>query len=93
VKGARDLAYALHSLLHYPHLTGLIHAPLAWVVPQSPICGTAHCRGLVHATVDKLLASCDQRMLADMRDHTILLLLSRLGLRAPTSWPRLDGVD
>jgi len=44
--------------------------------------------------VKELLASCDRRRLAGRRDFAILLLLSRLGLRAgEVAGLRLDDVD
>jgi len=44
--------------------------------------------------VSKLLASCDRRTLAGLRDYAILLVLTRLGLRAgEVGGLRLDDVD
>jgi integrase/recombinase XerD len=83
VSGARDLVCALRSLLRYLHLAGLIEAPLVWAVPSvADLRDRTLPRGLEPAAVKKLLASCDRRRLVGRRDYAILLLLSRLGLRA-----------
>jgi site-specific recombinase XerD len=83
VSGARDLVCALRSLLRYLHLAGLITAPLVWAVPpMADLRDRALPRGLEPAAVRRLLACCDRRRLVGRRDYAILLLLSRLGLRA-----------
>jgi integrase/recombinase XerD len=83
VSGARDLVCALRSFLRYLHLAGLTEAPLVWAVPSvADLRDRTLPRGLEPAAVKKLLASCDRRTLVGRRDHAILLLLSRLGLRA-----------
>jgi integrase/recombinase XerD len=95
VSGARDLVCALRSLLRYLHLAGLIEAPLVWAVPSiADLRDRTLPRGLEPGTVKKLLASCDRRRLVGRRDFAILLLLSRLGLRAgEVAGLRLDDVD
>ncbi|MHB8342268.1 MAG: tyrosine-type recombinase/integrase [Mycobacteriales bacterium] len=83
VSGARDLVCALRSLLRYLHLAGLIVAPLVWSVPSiADLRDRSLPRGLDPPVVRRLLASCDRRRLTGRRDYAILLLLSRLGLRA-----------
>jgi site-specific recombinase XerD len=83
VSGARDLVSALRSFLRYLHLAGLIEAPLVWAVPSlANLRDRTLPRGLEPAAVRSLLASCDRRTLLGRRDHAILLLLVRLGLRA-----------
>jgi integrase len=83
VSGARDLVCALRSLLRYLHLAGLIEAPLVWAVPSvADLRDRTLPRGLEPGAVKKLLASRDRRRLVGRRDFAILLLLSRLGLRA-----------
>jgi site-specific recombinase XerD len=83
VSGARDLVCALRSLLRYLHLAGLIELPLVWAVPSvADLRDRSLPRGLDPAAVRRLLASCDRRRLVGRRDFAILLLLSRLGLRA-----------
>jgi integrase/recombinase XerD len=95
VSGARDLVCALRALLRYLHLSGLIAAPLVWAVPSvADLRDHTLPRGLEPAAVRKLLASCDQRRLVGRRDFAILLLLSRLGLRAgEVAAIALDDVD
>jgi integrase/recombinase XerD len=44
--------------------------------------GTGLPRGISHGTLTRLLASCDRRTRVGRRDHAILLLLARLGLRS-----------
>src|SRR5664279_543321 len=92
VSGARDLVCALRSLLRYLHLAGLIAAPLVWAVAD--LRDRSLPRGLEPAAVRRLLASCDRRRLAGRRDYAILLLLSRLGLRAgEVAAISLDDID
>lgn len=95
VPGARDLVCALRSLLRYLHLAGLIETPLAWAVPSvADLRDRTLPRGLEPGAVKKLLATCDRRRLVGRRDFAILLLLSRLGLRAgEVAGLRLDNVD
>lgn len=95
VSGARDLVCALRSLLRYLHLAGLIEAPLVWAVPSiADLRDRTLPRGLEPGSVKKLLASCDRRRLVGRRDFAILLLLSRLGLRAgEVAGLRLDDID
>jgi integrase/recombinase XerD len=95
VSGARDLVCALRSLLRYLHLAGLIESPLVWAVPSvADLRDRTLPRGLEPGAVKKLLATCDRRRLVGRRDFAILLLLSRLGLRAgEVAGLRLDDVD
>ena len=95
VSGARDLVCALRSLLRYLHVAGLIKTPLVWAVPSvADLRDRSLPRGLEPAAVSRLLASCDRRRLVGRRDYAILLLLSRLGLRAgEVAAMRLDDVD
>jgi integrase/recombinase XerD len=95
MSGARDLVCALRSLLRYLHLAGLTPVPLVWAVPSvADLRDRTLPRGLDPAAVGRLLASCDRRTLAGLRDYAILLLLSRLGLRAgEVAAVTLDDVD
>jgi integrase/recombinase XerD len=95
VSGARDLVCALRSFLRFLHLVGLIDAPLVWAVPSvADLRDRTLPRGLEPGAVKKLLASCDRRRLVGRRDHAVLLLLSRLGLRAgEVAAIGLDDVD
>jgi integrase/recombinase XerD len=95
VSGARDLVCALRSFLRFLHLAGLIEVPLVWAVPSvADLRDRSLPRGLEPAAVKKLLASCDRRTLIGRRDYAILVLLSRLGLRAgEVAAIGLDDVD
>jgi site-specific recombinase XerD len=95
MSGARDLVCALRSLLRYLHLAGLTAAALVWAVPSvADLRDRTLPRGLDPAAVRGLLASCDRRTLAGRRDFAILLLLSRLGLRAgEVAAVTLDDLD
>ena len=95
VSGARDLASALRSFLRYLHLVGRIEAPLVWALPSvADLRDRTLPRGLQPTAVTRLLASCDRRRLVGRRDFAILLLLSRLGLRAgEVARLQLDDVD
>jgi integrase/recombinase XerD len=95
VTGARDLVCALRSFLRYLHLAGLIDTPLMWAVPSvADLRDRSLPRGLDPVAVKKLLGSCDRRRLIGRRDYAVLLLLSRLGLRAgEVAAIRLDDID
>lgn len=95
VSGARDLVSALRSFLRYLHLAGRIDAPLAWALPPvADLRDRTLPRGLEPTAVKRLLASCDRRTLVGRRDFAVLLLLSRLGLRAgEVAGLQLDDVD
>jgi len=95
VCGARDLVCALRSLLRYLHLAGLIATSLVWAVPAvADLRDRSLPRGLDPGAVRRLLASCDRRRLVGRRDFAILLLLSRLGLRAgEVAAIRLEDID
>ena len=95
VAGARDLVNGLRQLLRYLHVSGLISAPLRWAVPAvADLRDRSLPRGLDAPTVAKLLASCDRRRTVGRRDHAILLMLVRLGLRAgEVARLQLDDID
>ncbi|HYJ56393.1 MAG TPA: site-specific integrase, partial [Mycobacterium sp.] len=95
VSGTRDLVSALRSFLRYLHLAGRIEAPLVWALPAvADLRDRTLPRGLEPAAARRLLASCDRRRLVGRRDFAILLLLSRLGLRAgEVAQLQLDDLD
>ncbi len=95
VSGARDLVSALRSFLRYLHLAGRIEAPLAWALPSvADLRDRTLPRGLEPTAVKRLLSSCDRRTLVGRRDFAVLLLLSRLGLRAgEVAGLQLDDID
>lgn len=74
---------ALRSLLGFLHVEGIIDRPLAAAVPSVAswrLSGLP--KGLSSAEVARLLASCERRGAGGRRDLAMLLLLSRLGMRA-----------
>ena len=91
---AQLLVSAVRSLLRYLHQAGLIAAPLEWAVPAvAALKGRSLPQAVETATVVALLGTCDRRRTVGRRDYAILLLLSRLGLRASeVAGLRLDDV-
>jgi integrase/recombinase XerD len=91
---AQLLATVVRSLLRYLYRTGLIAAPLEWAVPAvAALKGRSLPQAVESATIAALLGTCDRRRTVGRRDYAILLLLSRLGLRASeVAWLRLDDV-
>jgi site-specific recombinase XerD len=80
---AKLIVTTLRSLLTWLHVEGVIATPLADAVPA--VAGwrlTGLPRGLEPEQLRRLLAGCDRRRRVGRRDYAILLLLSRLGLRA-----------
>lgn len=80
---AKLIVTALRSLLTFLHVEGVFASPLAGAVPSVAgwrLAGLP--RALEPEQLRRLLASCDRRRRIGRRDHAILLLLSRLGLRA-----------
>jgi integrase/recombinase XerD len=78
-----DLTVAVRALLRWLCLEGLIAWPLEWAVPGvADLRDRSLPRGVQPAVVRRLLSSCDRRRLVGRRDHAVLLLLARLGLRA-----------
>jgi site-specific recombinase XerD len=92
---AKTLISGLRSLLVFLHVTGLVMVPLVDAVPG--VAGwrlSALPRGLEREQVVALLASCDRGTAVGRRDHAILMLLSRLGLRAcEIAVLSLDDID
>jgi site-specific recombinase XerD len=74
---------ALRSFLRHLHLRGDIGAELAACVPCVPRWALTEVpKFLPHGAVRQVLKHCEGRSACGMRDYAILLLLSRLGLRA-----------
>src|SRR5262249_61426378 len=82
VGSAKNLVPALRSSRRFLHVNGDA-PPLADVVPGVSGWGVASLpRGLPPDQIGRLLESCDLSNIAGRRDHAILTLLVRLGLRA-----------
>ena len=94
-KSAKPLVTALRSFLRYachlgeagPELVAAVPVVASWSMPQIP-------RGISPDQVSKLLAGIDRGSATGRRDHAILMLLARLGLRASeTRFLELDDID
>jgi len=95
VGSAKLIVCALRSLLRWLHLTGQIPASMSgavpsvagWRLPGLP-------KGLAPGELRRLLDSCDRRTSTGRRDYAVMLLLSRLGLRAgEAARLGLDDID
>ncbi|HUY08437.1 MAG TPA: site-specific integrase [Candidatus Dormibacteraeota bacterium] len=82
-KSGERLGTGLRSFFAFAQLEGLITAPLAGaVLSVAHWSGASLPRGLAPGELAALLGSCDRRLPIGLRDYAILVLLSRLGLRA-----------
>lgn len=92
---AANLAAALRSFLRFCHVEGCIDMPLAQAIP--PVARRAYTsvpQGISAEAVAGLFASCDPSSVRGRRDHAILLILARLGLRAgEVARLGLDDID
>ncbi len=95
VGSAKLILCALRSFLNWLHLTGI--TPVSWASAAPAVAGwrlSGLPKGLEPGQLRKLLASCDRRTRTGRRDYAILLLLSRLGLRAgEVAGLGLDDID
>lgn len=95
VGSAKLIICALRSLLGWLHVTGQVPVSLATAVPSVAgwrLAGLP--KGLERGQMRGLLASCDRRRATGRRDYAILLLLSRLALRAgEVAALGLDDID
>jgi len=83
VASAKAMTTRLRSLLRFFYIEGLVVAPLADAVPSVAGWRLATLpKALPAAEVAALLRSCDRRSAIGRRDFAILVVLSRLGLRA-----------
>lgn len=86
---------AVRSFLRFCCLEGLIDVDLSTAAPsmtgrRTPVLP----QGIKQHEVRALLASCDRRQAIGRRDHAVLLLLIRLGLRAgEVARLRLEDID
>ena len=95
VGSAKLIVCALRSLLRWLHLSGLTPISLAAAVPRVAghrLAGLP--KGLDPGELRRLLTGCDRRTPTGRRDYAVLLLLSRLGLRAgEVARLGLDDID
>ena len=79
---AKDLAAALRSFLRHLYQRGDIAVDLAGAIPTVTNRRLSELpKSLPPEKVESVLASCDRNTAVGRRDHAILLLLARLGLR------------
>jgi integrase/recombinase XerD len=92
---ASTLVSGLRSLLVFLHITARVPVPLAAAVPSVASWRLSSLpRGLDRDHVARILASCDRATAVGRRDYAILMLLSRLGLRAcEVAALTLDDID
>jgi len=80
---ARMITASLRSFLRYSVLRGALGRDISGAIPKVRCYSLAGIpRFLAPGQVKRVLASCDRRTAMGRRDYAILLLLSRLGLRA-----------
>jgi integrase len=91
----RYVVAGLRAFLRFCHLTGRTLRPLVDAVPKIASSRFAALpRALDRDAVAALLASCDRRTTFGRRDFAVLMLLSRLGLRAgEVAASRLEDID
>lgn len=92
---ASTLISGLRSLLVFLHVTGRVAVPLAAAVPSVASWRLSSLpRGLDRDYVERILDSCDRHAAVGRRDYAVLMLLSRLGLRAcEIAALTLDDID
>jgi integrase/recombinase XerD len=95
VGSAKLIVCALRSLLGWLHLSGQVPTSLASAVPS--VAGwrlSGLPKGLEPGDLRRLVAVCDRRTPTGRRDYAVMLLLSRLGLRAgEVARLGLDDID
>ena len=95
IASAKYMVAGLRSFLRYLHVSGQTATALAAAVPGvAGHRGASLPRGLEAAQIAGLLASCDRRSPAGLRDYAILTVLARLGLRvSEVAGLRVDDLD
>lgn len=90
-----NLVPALRSLLRYVHLRGMSGESLDRAVPSLAVRRDRRIPTVLSPDqVDRLIASCDRRSGIGRRDHAMLVVLARLGLRAgEVACLALDDID
>jgi integrase/recombinase XerD len=96
-RSAKRIVTALRSLLRFLHVDGVLAVPLAGAVPSPAghaLAGLPRPRALEPGQVQAMLDSCDPATATGRRDRAVLLLLSRMGLRAgEVAGLGLDDID
>lgn len=90
----RELVSDLRSFLRFLHLRGVVAIPLAQSVPSYCTHREALPKALSAEEMARLLDSCDHRSPRGRRDYAVMVVLSRLGLRASeVAGLCLDDID
>ena len=94
-RSAKRIVTALRSLLRFLHVDGVLAVPLAGAVPSPAGHALAGLpRALEPGQVQAMLDSCDPATATGRRDRAVLLMLSRMGLRAgEVAGLGLDDID
>ena len=94
-RSAKRIVTALRSLLRFLHVDGGLAVPLAGAVPSPAGHSLAGLpRALEPGQVEAMLDSCDPATATGRRDRAVLLMLSRMGLRAgEVAGLGLDDID
>ena len=94
-RSAKRIVTALRSLLRFLHVDGVLAVPLAGAVPSPAGHALAGLpRALEPGQVQAMLDSCDPATATGRRDQAVLLMLSRMGLRAgEVAGLGLDDID
>lgn len=94
-KSAKGMCWSLRAFLRYLHHAGLNPCPLADCVPSIREWKLASLPTyLSREQVQKVLDSCDRASAVGLRDFAILMMLSKLGLRAnEVASLTLDDID
>ena len=94
-RSAKRIVTALRSLLRFLHVDGVLAVPLAGAVPSPAGHALAGLpRALEPGQIQAMLDSCDPATATGRRDRAVLLLLSRMGLRAgEAAGLGLDDID
>lgn len=95
VGSAKSMTTRLRSLLRFLNVTGLTSSDLAGAVPSVASWRLASLpKAIDTSDVARLLRSCDRRRMIGRRDFAVLMILSRLGLRAgEVARLQLDSID
>jgi len=94
-RSAKRIVTALRSLLRFLHVDGVLAVPLAGAVPSPAGHALAGLpRALEPGQIQAILDSCDPATATGRRDRAVLLMLSRMGLRAgEVAGLGLDDID
>jgi site-specific recombinase XerD len=92
---ARLMVTALRSFFRFLFLHGLTESDLAGAIPAVPVWRLAEVpRYLTPEEVEQVVRACQRDSVVARRDHAIILLLARLGLRASEVIAlQLDDID